>query len=56
MVAVAVGVVSPAFGSSDDGDSDRMFRVGAIVTELSLVDLGDEGASLGDEICFPASC
>jgi hypothetical protein len=52
VVAVAVGVVSPAFGSSNDDDTDRTFRVGAIVTELSLVDLGDEGASLGDEIVF----
>jgi hypothetical protein len=52
LAALAVGVVGPALGSSGDDDKHRTFRVTAVITELSFVDVGDQGASLGDEIVF----
>ena len=42
----------PAAGSSGQGGKDRTFRVTATVTEVSQIDLGAPGASLGDEIMF----
>jgi hypothetical protein len=51
LVALAVGVVTPALGSSGEGDDDkqRTIRVTSITTEEAFVDLGDEGDSLGDQ-------
>ena len=54
LVALAVGVVGPAFGSSGDDDDDKQWtiRVTSITTEEGFVDLGDEGDSLGDQFVF----
>jgi hypothetical protein len=52
MVALALGAVSPAFGSSGDDDEQRTFRVVAITAEEDFLDLGDEGFSLGDQGVF----
>lgn len=52
MVALGVGAVSPAFGSSGDGDEQRTIRVVAITVEEDFVDLGAEGLSLGDQGLF----
>jgi hypothetical protein len=52
VVALAVGVVSPAAGSWGDAAKDRTIRVVAIITELNLVDVDPQGPSLGDEIVF----
>jgi hypothetical protein len=52
VVALAVGVVSPAVGSSGGAAEERTFRVVANITEVNFVDVGTEGASLGDEIVF----
>jgi hypothetical protein len=51
-VVLAVGVVSPAAGSSGNEHRHRTLRVDAIVTELSQVDVGATGPSLGDQIVF----
>jgi hypothetical protein len=50
LVALAVGVVSPAWGSA--GDKEMKFRVDAVTTEQQLLDLGAPGNSLGDQIVF----
>jgi hypothetical protein len=54
LVALAVGVVSPALGSSGDDDDDKQWtiRVTSITTEEAFVDLGDKGDSLGDQFVF----
>jgi hypothetical protein len=52
LVALAVGVVSPALGSSGDDDNGHTFRVTAILTEEQFVDVGDEGESVGDQFIF----
>jgi hypothetical protein len=52
LVALAIGVVSPALGSSGDDDRERAFRVTAITTKDDFLDLGDEGFSLGDQAVF----
>jgi hypothetical protein len=52
LVALAVGVVSPALGSSGDDDKERTLRVTGITTEEGFSDLGDEGFSLGDQGVF----
>ena len=50
--ALAVGVAIPAAGSSSHAAKDNTFRVTATVTEVSQIDLGAQGPSLGDEIVF----
>jgi hypothetical protein len=45
LVALAVGVVSPAWGSS--GDKEATFRLLAVTTELKF-----QGRALGDQIVF----
>jgi hypothetical protein len=52
LVALAVGVVSPAWGSSGDKDKQTTFRVDAVTTEQNFLDLGAAGTSLGDQIVF----
>jgi hypothetical protein len=52
LVALAVGVVSPAWGSSSDKDKRTTFRVDAVTTEQNFLDLGAAGTSLGDQIVF----
>ena len=52
VVALAVGVAIPAAASSRAAHEHPTIRVVAIITELSLVDVGDKGPSLGDEIVF----
>ncbi|HEY1319779.1 MAG TPA: hypothetical protein VGF32_06010 [Streptosporangiaceae bacterium] len=52
VAALVVGVAIPAAGSSGQGGKDRTFRVTATVTEVSQIDLGALGPSLGDEIVF----
>ena len=47
LVALAVGVVSPAWGSSGGKDKQTTFRVEAVTTEQNF-----EGTSLGDQIVF----
>jgi hypothetical protein len=52
MVALTVGAVSPALGSSGDEDGKRTIRVVSVLEEEAFVDLGDKGESLGDEFVF----
>jgi hypothetical protein len=52
LVALAVGVVSPALGASGDDDKERTIRVVGITTEQEFLDLGAEGDSLGDQFIF----
>lgn len=52
VAALVVGVAIPAAGSSGQAGKDRPFRVTATVTEVSQMDLGATGPSLGDEIVF----
>jgi hypothetical protein len=52
LVALAVGAVNPAFGSSGDDDKQRTIRVVSITAEEEFLDLGAEGFSLGDQIVF----
>ena len=47
LVALAVGVVSPAWGSSSSKDKQTTFTVEALTTEQSF-----EGTALGDQIVF----
>jgi hypothetical protein len=55
LTALAVGVVSPALGSSsDDDDGKQVIRVVSITTEEEFLDLGAEDFSLGDEFVFSA--
>lgn len=53
--ALVVGLAVPAFGASSQHGQhgqQRTFRVTATMTEVSQVDLGAQGPSLGDEIVF----
>jgi hypothetical protein len=52
MVALTVGAVSPALGSSGDEDGKRTIRVVSVLEEEAFVDLGDKGESLGDQFLF----
>jgi len=53
VAALVVGVTIPAAaGSSGQAGNDRTFRVTATITEVSQIDLGAPGPSLGDEIVF----
>jgi hypothetical protein len=53
LAALAVGVVSPALGSSSgDDDSRRTIRLVAINTEGNFLDFGAEGDTLGDYFVF----
>jgi hypothetical protein len=52
VAALVAGVAIPAAGSSGQAGQDRTFRVTATVTEISQIDLGAPGPSLGDEIVF----
>jgi hypothetical protein len=54
LVALVLGAVSPALGSSGDDDESRTIRVVEITTEEEFLDLGAEGFSLGDEFVFSA--
>ena len=47
LVALAAGVVSPAWGASRDKDEQATFRLLAVITELKF-----QGTSLGDQIVF----
>jgi hypothetical protein len=47
LVALAVGAISPAWGSSSNKDKQTTFRVDAVTTEQNF-----EGTSLGDQIVF----
>ena len=47
LVALAVGAISPAWGSSSDKDKQTTFTVEALTTEQSF-----EGTALGDQIVF----
>jgi hypothetical protein len=47
LVALAVGLVGPAWGSSSEKDRQRMFTVEALTTEQQF-----EGTALGDQIVF----
>ncbi len=55
LMALVVGVVSPALGSSGDDDKQRTIRVVAITTEEEFLDFGAEDFSLGDQIVFSAN-
>jgi hypothetical protein len=52
LVALAVAVVGPAWGSSADEGKERTFRLVAVGTEQNFLDLGAAGNSLGDQIVF----
>ena len=52
LVALAVGVVSPALGSSGDDDARRTIRLVAINTENNFLDFGAEDDTLGDYFVF----
>jgi hypothetical protein len=54
LVVLAVGVVSPALGSSTgrEDDRSRTIRVVSLFPEQQFLDLGAEGFSLGDEFVF----
>ena len=61
VVALVVGAVSPALGSSSDvaastsghADQDQTIRVLAVFTEFDAsIDVGAPGLSLGDEVVF----
>jgi hypothetical protein len=57
LLALTIGVVSPAMGSSSDREHHRdqrhrTIRVLATITEASFLDLGAQGDSLGDQIVF----
>jgi hypothetical protein len=52
LVALAVGVVGPASGSSGDDDKRRMIRFVAVNTENDFLDLGEKGETLGDVFAF----
>jgi hypothetical protein len=52
LVALAVGLVGPAWGSSGDDGKQRTFRLEALSTEQNFLDLGAAGNSLGDQIVF----
>jgi type II secretory pathway pseudopilin PulG len=47
LVALAVGAIGPAWGSSSDKDKQRTFTVEALTTEQHF-----EGTALGDQIVF----
>lgn len=53
-VALVVGIALPAAGASGNSADHRTFRVTTVITELSQVDVGAKGPSLGDEIVFSA--
>jgi allene oxide cyclase len=53
LVALAVGVVSPALGSSSgDDDGLRTIRLVAVNTEGNFLDFGAKGDTLGDYFVF----
>jgi hypothetical protein len=52
VVALAVGAVSPALGSSADDDGQRTIRVVSVLEDETFVDLGDDGESVGDQFVF----
>jgi type II secretory pathway pseudopilin PulG len=47
LVALAVGAIGPAWGSSSDKDKQRRFTLDALTTEQAF-----EGTALGDQIVF----
>ena len=52
LVALTVGAISPALGSSGDDDKERTVRVVSIQEEVESLDLGAEGESIGDQFIF----
>jgi hypothetical protein len=60
LVALLVGAVSPAFGTSSGGSASassgdghgHTIRVTAVFKEVGQIDVGDPGFSLGDEVIF----
>ncbi len=52
IAALVVGLAIPALGASGHNGQDRTFRATATVAEVSQIDLGATGPSLGDEIVF----
>src|SRR4030088_558216 len=52
LVALAVGLAGPAWGSSGNDGQQATFRLDAVTTQQNFVDLGTPGTSLGDLIVF----
>jgi hypothetical protein len=52
LIALTVGAIGPAFGSSGDDDEQRTIRVVSVLQEEEFLDLGAEGESLGDQLVF----
>ena len=52
LVALTVGAISPALGSSGDDDEQRTIRVVSVLEEEEFLDLGAEGESVGDQFIF----
>jgi hypothetical protein len=50
VVALAVGLVLPAAGSTGNAAQDQTIRVTVVTTEQKLLDLGGPGFALGNEI------
>ncbi len=56
LVALPVGAVGPAAGSSGDSNGDdHVIRVLSITDEETFVDTGDAGPSLGDQFVFSST-
>jgi hypothetical protein len=52
LVALGVGVVTPALSASRGGDEQRTIRLVAVNTEGNFVDVGAKGETLGDYFVF----
>lgn len=52
LIALGLGAVTPALGSSGDDDKKWTIRVVSITEEFAELDLGAEGESLGDQFVF----
>jgi len=52
LIALTVGAIGPAFGSSGDDDTKSTIRVVSITEEFEELDHHPEGESLGDQFVF----
>jgi hypothetical protein len=52
VLALGVGIVTPALSASRDGVEERTIRLVAINTESNFVDVGAKGDTLGDYFVF----
>jgi hypothetical protein len=52
LVALGIGVVTPALSTPRSEDRQRRIRLVAVNTEFNFVDLGEQGDTLGDYFVF----